>query len=205
MHNLILGAEAERKFLVCDGWPRDAPGHYIRQGYLPAAPGLTLRVRRTQGLGTITVKTPVVAGARWEAEYPIPREAADLLLATCPYRPVEKVRHVWIDGDLRWEIDEFKGRHAGLLVAEVELLHPWQDISLPTWAGEEVTHVRAFHNSVITRTESLSDVLALWRQALIKGEKRKDVRRAADVLSGAELSQMMLGKPRTHGASHRPL
>ncbi|OAN50802.1 hypothetical protein A6A04_17015 [Paramagnetospirillum marisnigri] len=202
---MILGTETERKFLVRDGWPRDAPGHYIRQGYLPSAPGITLRVRWTEKLGTITVKTPVFAGTRWEAECSIPPDTAAQLLTTCPNRPVEKVRHVWIVGDLSWEIDEFKGRHTGLVVAEVELLHPWQDIVLPTWVGEEVTHVRAFHNSVITKTESFHDVLALWRQALIKENKHIKCRNALDVQSIDERYQRMLGMLESHSHNNGPL
>lgn len=190
MANLMLGTETERKFLVLDGWPRHAPGRLIRQGYFPAAPGITLRVRWTEGLGTITVKTPVVAGTRWEAEYPIPPEQAAVLLDLCPHRPIEKFRHDWIEGGLHWEIDRFLGRHDGLRLAEVELMHPWQAVAKPAWVGEDVTRVRAFHNSVIARTESVVEVLALWGRVTLKkppgtGGMIKGGKRAADIFPAA--------------------
>lgn len=208
MHPLLIGTEVERKYLVREGWPCDARGHYIRQGYLPASPGITLRVRWTEHLGTITVKTPVVAGTRWEVEYPIPPDGALALLSLCPHPPVEKIRHVWKNDGLRWEIDEFVGRHAGLILAEVELTHPWQKVILPHWVGEEVTQVRAFHNSVITRTASFLDVLALWRKvarpspARIKA-KDKGPQSAPNLFPAAEFPRWVPDQPGNRAILHR--
>ena len=151
---------------------------------------------------------PVVAGTRWEAEYLITPEQAALLLGLCPHRPIEKVRHDWIEGGLHWEIDRFLGRHAGLCLAEVELMHPWQTVSKPAWVGLDVTQVRAFHNSVIARTESVMEVLALWAGAKLgksagKSGTFKGGKRAADIFPAAEIPWRMRIGPELRDLLHR--
>jgi adenylate cyclase len=46
-----------------------------------------------------------------------------------------------------WEVDEFEGENAGLVLAEVELEHPSQPVGLPEWVGEEVTADQRYRNS----------------------------------------------------------
>jgi len=161
-----LGIETERKFLVRGGWQESGAGTHIRQGYLPSLSGLTLRVRWTPDGGTVTVKTPALSGSRWEAEWPIPGQAALTLLSACPHTPVEKIRHFHPHEGLVWEIDRFLGRHAGLVLAEVELTAPGQTVALPDWVTHEVTGIPAFHNSVIAWTASADEVLNSWRAAV---------------------------------------
>ncbi|MCY1251563.1 Inorganic triphosphatase [compost metagenome] len=43
-------------------------------------------------------------------------------------------------------MDEFLGENAGLVVAEVELEHADQAITLPGWAGAEVTDQVRYYN-----------------------------------------------------------
>ncbi len=45
-----------------------------------------------------------------------------------------------------WEIDEFAGDNAGLIVAEVELTSAEQTVALPPWAGREVSDDARFLN-----------------------------------------------------------
>lgn len=187
MANMVLGTETERKFLVREGWPRHAPAKLIRQGYFPAAPGITMRVRWTEAYGMVTMKTPVLAGTRWEAEYPITSLQAAELLQLCAHQPIEKLRHEWQADGITWEIDEFLGRHAGLCLAEVELVHPWQDFSRPGWLGEDVTDVKAFHNSTIARTASVMEILSLWHKAA----KSKGVSRAPDIFPTSEVPRRL--------------
>jgi adenylate cyclase len=208
MTNLVLGTETERKFLVRDGWPRQAPARLIRQGYFPTVSGITMRVRWTRRLGLITIKTPVVAGTRWEAEYPISPYRATELLAQCPHQPIEKLRHQWHEDGVNWEIDEFLGRHAGLCMAEVELLHPWQEVPRPAWLGEEVTREKAFHNSTIARTASLMEVLAMWSKVKVRPTEKKSAAlkggsRAADILPASALPGRMHFGSRFGGILHR--
>jgi CYTH domain-containing protein len=65
----------------------------------------------------------------------------------CEQPLIEKMRYEIEAGDLTWEIDEFGGVNEGLIIAEVELDDEEQEIVLPTWIGEEVTHDPRYFNS----------------------------------------------------------
>jgi adenylate cyclase len=58
----------------------------------------------------------------------------------------------WIvpyDG-LVWEVDEFTGRHEGLVIAEVEMPSADTVLNLPSFVGGEVTGDPAYYNSTLT-------------------------------------------------------
>jgi adenylate cyclase len=63
----------------------------------------------------------------------------------CPAR-VEKIRHEVAHGAHRWEIDEFLGENAGLVVAEIELDRVDEPFESPAWLGAEVTAERRYYN-----------------------------------------------------------
>ena len=64
------------------------------------------------------------------------------------YRPlIEKIRRVIPHGASTWEVDEFRGENAGLVVAEIELRSEGQSFERPEWLGEEVTHDSRYFNS----------------------------------------------------------
>jgi adenylate cyclase len=45
-----------------------------------------------------------------------------------------------------WEVDEFLGDNAGLLVAEIELGSVDEGFEMPAWAGREVTEHARYYN-----------------------------------------------------------
>ncbi len=47
----------------------------------------------------------------------------------------------------RWEVDEFLGANAGLVVADSELTTPDQPFARPDWLGEEVTEDPRYYNA----------------------------------------------------------
>ncbi|HEY9857954.1 MAG TPA: hypothetical protein V6D16_00500, partial [Candidatus Obscuribacterales bacterium] len=53
--------------------------------------------------------------------------------------------------NLVWEVDEFAGENQGLMVAEVELSDANQAITLPDWAGEEVSHDPRYFNASLAK------------------------------------------------------
>jgi adenylate cyclase len=132
--------EIERKFLVrSDAWRGSADAVQIRQGYIASSPILSVRIRRAGTQGFITVKGGQGL-VRAEYEYPIPPEEADEMLDTLCARPLlEKRRHRVPFAGAVWEVDEFEGSLAGLIVAEIELSHAGQIVELPGWIGREVT------------------------------------------------------------------
>ncbi|MDP9141475.1 MAG: CYTH domain-containing protein [Pseudomonadota bacterium] len=149
-----MAIEIERKFLVMgDGWrARVTRSVAMRQGYLSREAGkASVRVRLEDGVANLNIKAAVVGSARAEFEYAIdPAEAAEILGSLCVGR-VEKTRHyVEVDG-LVWEIDEFTGDNAGLIVAELELASVDQAFGRPDWLGHEVTEERRYYNHALSQ------------------------------------------------------
>jgi adenylate cyclase len=48
---------------------------------------------------------------------------------------------------LIWEVDEFHGKHEGLVVAEIELDNEEQSFEKPAFIGDEVTHDPRYYNA----------------------------------------------------------
>ena len=144
-----MGVEIERKFLVAgEGWRAQGEPVLLRQGYLSSHAERTVRVRIEGERGVLTIKSKNVGAARGEWEYEIPvAEAAELLDGLCERPLIEKYRRRIPYGGFVWEVDEFLGENAGLVVAEIEL--PAEDtvFAKPDWAGEEVTHDLRYLNS----------------------------------------------------------
>lgn len=148
-----MGQEIERKFLVkADLWQPPNSGSPIRQGYLPVQEKRTVRVRIAGDRAYLTLKGPAQGLVRSEFEYEIPVADAEAILAQlCSGPLVEKTRYRLPHGGLTWEVDEFFGDNAGLLMAEVELIRPDQPVELPAWIGQEVTDDPRYYNASLSR------------------------------------------------------
>lgn len=148
-----MGREIERKFLVKgETWRGLAPGVLYRQGYLCGAKERTVRVRVAGEKAFLTIKGLTVGAARAEYEYEIPVADAQAMLDHLAEKPlIEKIRYKIPHDNLTWEVDEFLGDNAGLIVAEVELADEQQAFNKPEWAGEEVSDDARYFNSNLVR------------------------------------------------------
>jgi adenylate cyclase len=148
-----MGVEIERKFLPAnDGWRGQGTPTLMRQGYLVADPVRTVRVRIEGERGVLTIKSKSEGASRGEWEYPIPvADAEELLGRLCEGPLVEKVRHRIPQGKHVWEVDEFLGQNAGLVVAEIELGSEDEAFAKPDWLGQEVTGDVRYYNSQLMR------------------------------------------------------
>jgi CYTH domain-containing protein len=144
-----LGIEIERKYLVASqDWRDLAAGVDYRQGYLSTVKERTVRVRTIGDRGFLTIKGISTGASRAEYEYEIPAgEAHEMLDQLCERPLIEKRRFEVPFGGLIWEIDEFFGENAGLVVAEVELEDEDEEIDVPLWIGVEVTGDPRYFNS----------------------------------------------------------
>lgn len=157
-----MALEIERRFLVTgEAWRADVQWvAELQQGYLQARDdGLTTRIRLQQdGTGgeqawlTIKAVPDQVASsaARLEFEYPIPAADGEALLALSSWR-LEKTRHGLSLPEGEWVLDVFQGTNAPLVIAEVELLHPDQAISIPAWCSKELTGCHQLSNAALAR------------------------------------------------------
>lgn len=145
-----MGTEIEHKFLVVDdSWRRDVSrSTRVVQGYLSREGAATVRVRIKGVHGFLTIKGPTVGVSRSEYEYEIPVVDAEEMLAELAEGPViEKVRHDVHVGNHTWEVDEFTGANAPLVLAEVELGTALEVFARPPWAGEDVSDDSRYFNS----------------------------------------------------------
>ena len=102
---------------------------------------------------TIKSKPNDVGFSRFEWEKQIDVEDAKQLMALCP-NPIHKTR--WLvpaatadhsASALVWEVDEFHGRLAGRVVAELELENEQQTFAKPDFVGTEVTGLPQYYNA----------------------------------------------------------
>lgn len=144
-----MALEIERKFLLADdSWRAEVCRHRVmRQGYLARTEGrASVRVRLDGQEARLNIKAAVVGCVRAEYDYLVPPEDAREILDTLCVGHVDKTRHYVERQGLTWEIDEFHGDNAGLIVAEIELDHADQVFTRPHWLGPEVTDQQRYYN-----------------------------------------------------------
>ncbi len=148
-----MATEIERKFLVNnDDWRSNAQGTRYLQGYLCNENSHSVRVRLAGARAMLSVKGGGQGIERAEFEYEIPADDARQLLAQFAQGPlIEKTRYRVTHGRHTWEIDEFAGCNAGLIIAEVELQHAEEAVEMPDWVGREVSTERRYFNASLSQ------------------------------------------------------
>ena len=148
-----MGIEIERKFLLAgDAWRGLGQAVLLRQGYLSSARERVVRVRIEGEQAMLTIKGANVGASRGEWEYPIPlADAVELLDGLCEQPLIDKYRHRIEHAGMVWEVDEFLGANAGLIVAEIELASEDQPFEKPDWVGAEVSGDARYYNANLIR------------------------------------------------------
>ena len=148
--------EIERKYLVTSDCYKElaVARYHIRQGYISREKTGTVRVRITDDKAYLTIKGKPAAGhfARYEWEKEIDVQEAEELMKLCQGTVIDKTRWIvpaeTVDNlQLIWEVDEFHGKHEGLVVAEIELESEEQSFEKPAFIGDEVTHDPRYYNA----------------------------------------------------------
>lgn len=148
-----MGTEVERKFLLDSERWRDEVRDSVRlvQGYLSRGDRSAVRVRIKGDRAELNIKHALDGINRLEYEYDIPLEDAREILDRVALRPlIDKTRHHVVHGNHLWEIDEFYGDNAGLVVAEIELTHADEPFDRPNWLGKEVSEDKRYYNSSLS-------------------------------------------------------
>jgi len=150
-----VAIEIERKFRVLDDSWRASVVKSVRiaQGYINDMDALragrqnaSVRVRIAGDQAFLNLKSRELGRSRQEFDYAIPVADAQALLALCVGGLIDKVRHYIPQDGLTWEVDEFAGENAGLVVAELELPAVDTVFARPAWLGPEVTEEQRFYN-----------------------------------------------------------
>jgi CYTH domain-containing protein len=149
--------EIERKWLLSALPPRvrGLTPATLHQGYLPGDT-LVERIRsvtqrgRTRWIRTVKTGRGI---ARVEIEEATTASLGTALFALTKGKRVEKRRYAVDDGAVTWEIDDFTDRT--LVLAELELQHENDEVSLPVWLApyvvREVTGESDFTNWKLAR------------------------------------------------------
>jgi adenylate cyclase len=144
-----MALEIERKFLICsDEWRIQVTRReLLRQGYLSSGSQCSIRARVAGEQAWLNLKARRSGMTRLEFEYPIPVADANEILNELAQGPIlEKYRHLIPAGEYVWEVDEFLGANAGLIVAEIELPSENAQFERPSWLGKEVTEDERYYN-----------------------------------------------------------
>lgn len=166
--------EFERKFYV-----RELPAvtaldprpELIVQAYLFAADGYAVRVRlqgpapvelnvspadlveamrlvNADAIGTMTAKGPAAGGTRYEAERELDPIVAGQIVSRAAHVVIKLRYSAWL-GEDGWIVDQFLGRNAPLLLAEVERSTPVVDLTIPSFCATEVSEDDRFRNEYL--------------------------------------------------------
>jgi CYTH domain-containing protein len=147
--------EIERKFLI-----KRLPVEILRsrhfpiaQGYLANEPrGRHVRLRKRGKVASLTFKVGR-GSAREEREIRLSPKQFDLLWPATRGRRLRKIRYEIPWKNLKIEVDIYRGRNHGLVVAEVEFPNhaSCRRFKPPRWFGREITGEKRYSNVRLAR------------------------------------------------------
>ena len=125
----------------------------IKQGYLSKEKNISVRIRISENKSFLCIKGPSSKSGicRFEFEKEISLNEGSELLKLCLPRIISKKRYFVEYRKQLFEIDVFEGFLKGFVLAEIELNSESQKVYLPNWIGEEVTGVKTFYNSQLSK------------------------------------------------------
>ena len=138
--------EIEARFLACgDSWRGKGTAVQIYQGYLATDEKMVMRIRLANDKALLTIKGTTRGLSRKEFEFALTdaQKAKEVIEEFCTH-PIEKTRHTIEHKGFLWEVDEYSGENAGLVIAEVEFEHEddyrkMSALGMPPWVGQEIT------------------------------------------------------------------
>lgn len=142
--------EIERKFTVdIEKWNKIEKPEPIQiaQSYLSTNSECTVRVRIKGKKGFLTIKGKTIGISRSEFEYEIPLEEAQQMIQTFAKKTLYKLRYEIRVANSLWEVDVFKGKLDGLIIAEIELTNENEHFTKPEWVIEDVSNNIEYFNS----------------------------------------------------------
>ena len=159
MDNTLHMIEIERKFLLKnDSWKSlVTETHMMKQAYLQS--GLetsqqsSVRIRISNKLASVNIKSADLRMVRQEFEYDIPlHDAEEMLKTLCGGVIIEKTRYYVPYALHLWEIDVFEGDNTGLQMAEIELGSVDELFEKPDWIGDEVSEDGRYYNIYLLKS-----------------------------------------------------
>ncbi len=155
---MISKIEIERKFLL-KSIPKIKPYESINidQYYLKNKSGIWERVRKMEYSSCIkyihTIKKSISKIENLEYEKEVSRDEYVDFKSKCfssqDSKFIKKIRHIFPDGDLYWEVDEFDNGYS-LIIAEIEIPNKSFKLKIPDFIKDvnllEVSGLKQFSN-----------------------------------------------------------
>ena len=146
--------EIERKFLV-KRLPRGLsryPDHEIEQGYLASERDIQIRLRKDGRAYSLTYKRGG-KGGREEREVRLSKKQFDALWPATAGRRLTKCRYDVPYRRHTVEVDVYRGRNEGVIVAEVEFADEksCREFVAPDWLGKDVTDQARYSNVLMAQ------------------------------------------------------
>ncbi|MBR6026380.1 MAG: CYTH domain-containing protein [Neisseriaceae bacterium] len=148
-----MSVEIERRFLLKnDNWKQNIHKSIeMQQGYMSVEKECTIRLRIIDDKAWLTIKGFITPVSRHEFEYPIPISDAKTMMNNLCAFTMTKTRHIVKVDNVSFEIDEYHGANAPLIVAELELANENQTYPTPEWLGEEITDDGRYSNAYLSK------------------------------------------------------
>ncbi|NQW36940.1 MAG: CYTH domain-containing protein [Flavobacteriales bacterium] len=150
-----MAFEIERKFLVkTDDYKSVAYKKFtISQGFISTDKNAVVRIRITDDKAFITIKgkSNKSGTTRYEWEKEISLNEAKQLMSLSKTSLIVKTRYLVKIKNHTFEVDEFLGDNAGLVIAEIELTDEHEVFIKPDWLGEEVTGKLKYYNVMLAK------------------------------------------------------
>lgn len=145
-----MALEIEKKYLVDEILIKDAIKNLkpvrIIQGYISNNKSGVVRIRIKSRRAFLTIKSANQGITRHEYEYKIPyRDGIEMLNSI--EKKITKDRYKIKCGNHFWEVDFFKEKLDGLIVAEIELESEEEIFEVPSWVKEDVSDDPQYYNS----------------------------------------------------------
>lgn len=145
----MMKKEIELKFLVDYKKFKDVVANhiaksYITQGYLFGSEHFRIRNAivyvcgyKSAHVSNLIIKSKREGVSRDEFGYEIPYEEGVILLEQFATAVVTKTRYSVKHDKNTWEVDDFHGKNAGLILAELEIPKEDYNVEMPSWVERE--------------------------------------------------------------------
>jgi len=143
-----MALEIERRFLIKnDNWKKFITRKiFIEQGYLSKSlDDWIIRIRFTGKGYKIALKKHIESFTNFEFEYSIPRKDGKIIMSNLS-NTITKERFFLEVEKKFWIIDCFKENNYPLEIAEIELSNEKENVTLPSFIGQEITGVKHYSN-----------------------------------------------------------
>ena len=143
-------AIGEKRFLIKkECWKKHVHKSIMfRQAYLGNFKGVCTRVRITDNQAMVMIKDAYLEEQNMAYTYEIPLVDAEALIDRIDTQVLSNIQHHIAYEGINWEVYEFLGVNAGLIIAVVKDCDDDTFVK-PKWVGKEITNDKEYENAVL--------------------------------------------------------